>query len=162
PLWFRRPPRSRPRRQVLTTPAGRLQRRPMSVLKQLPFSTLVVVLVATGLNGLKPVHIDDTAYLRFAEHIAADPAHPYAFDLFWYDAPQPAMEVLAPPVYLYWLAIGVWAAPDQPVIWHLMVFPWLLLLAGSLNWLSQRWRGGSSTWLVAAFVLSPVVLPGIN
>jgi len=134
----------------------------MSISKLFPLSTLTVVLVATCLNGLKPVHIDDTAYVRFAEHIAADPAHPYAFDLFWYDAPQPALEILAPPVYLYWLALGVWAAPDQPVVWHLMVFPWLLLLAGSLNWLSQRWRGGNSGWLVAAFVLSPVVLPGIN
>ncbi len=125
-------------------------------------STLGVVLVATLLNAVKPVHIDDAAYLTFAEQIVSDPAHPYAFEMFWYDAPQPALDVLAPPVYLYWLAFARWIAPENPVVWHLLVFPWLLVMAVSMNWLAVWFRGKTSPWLIAAFLMSPVVLPGIN
>ena len=56
--------------------------------------------------GAKPVLVDDPVYLHFARHIAQHPLDPYGFILLWYSAPQPAMEVLCPPVLPYWLALG--------------------------------------------------------
>ncbi|MCS7270851.1 MAG: hypothetical protein NZ703_07175, partial [Gemmataceae bacterium] len=74
---------------------------------------LVLAGLVTVANGLKPVVVDDTAYLLYAQHIAVCPNDPYGFTIFWYTWPQPAFEVLAPPVYLYWLAGGWWLFGDH-------------------------------------------------
>ena len=63
--------------------------------------------ILTLLNAIKPAVVDDTAYLFFARHVAQQPADPYGFALFWNTAPQPAMEILMPPVLPYWLAVGI-------------------------------------------------------
>ena len=56
---------------------------------------LLLAGVITLLNAVKPAVVDDTAYLLFARHIAADPLQPYSFELFWYYRPDPAMEIRA-------------------------------------------------------------------
>ena len=55
-------------------------------------SPLALALLVVGANAVKPVLIDDTAYLAFARHIAAHPLDPYGFAFFWYDKPEPAFE----------------------------------------------------------------------
>ena len=55
---------------------------------------LLLALAVTLANAAKPVVIDDTAYLAFAAHVAAHPLDPYGFELFWYDAPEPAMDAV--------------------------------------------------------------------
>src|SRR5262249_48156031 len=75
--------------------------------EELPGVSVRVVLVAavlTLLNAWKPVTIDDPTYLRFAQQIAQDPSDPYGCTWFWYEEPQPANEILAPAVFLYYLA----------------------------------------------------------
>ena len=92
---------------------------------------LLLAAVVTLLNAAKPAVVDDTAYLLFARHLASDPLHPYGFELFWYDQPQPAMQVLAPPVLPYWLAAGMALFGENLVLLKLWLFPiaWVLCLA---------------------------------
>src|SRR5262245_18477290 len=66
-----------------------------------------------------------------------------------------------PPIYLYWLALGV-AISEEPIVWHLLVFPWVALMVFALDALERRVRLPRDPVMVAAFVLSPAVLPGIN
>jgi hypothetical protein len=68
---------------------------------------LGLAIILTLANAAKPVLIDDTAYLSYAQRIAAHPTDPYGFTMFWYTVPEPAFEVLCPPVLPYWLALGV-------------------------------------------------------
>lgn len=120
-----------------------------------------IALLACLINAAKPIHIDDPAYLQFARQIAMDPLHPYSFTAHYFENPCPANEVLAPPVFLYWLGLSV-KVSEQPLVWHLLLLPWLMLLTFALDGLARRIAGETSVWLTAAFVLSPAVLPGIN
>src|SRR5579883_780248 len=50
---------------------------------------LLLALAYTLLNAIKPLHIDDAAYYRYAAQAAKHPLDPYGFEIFWYQAPQP-------------------------------------------------------------------------
>ena len=64
-----------------------------------PWKALVALaLLYTLLNSLKPLLIDDSAYYYYAAQLARHPFDPYGFEVFWYQAPEPANQVLAPPV----------------------------------------------------------------
>lgn len=57
----------------------------------------------------KAVHIDDTAHLAIAEHIARDPWHPMQAEVYWAAAPAPAHDLNQPHLFFYLLA-GLLAA----------------------------------------------------
>src|SRR5437868_3901982 len=90
---------------------------------------VVLAALVTLANAAKPVVVDDTAYLAFARQIAARPLDPYGFELFWYSLPEPAMEILAPPVLPYWLAAGIRLFGEHVVLLKLWLFPFPLVLA---------------------------------
>lgn len=124
-----------------------------------------IVLVASclaGVNATKPLVIDDTAYIEFARHIAADPTDPYGFEIFWNAAPEPANRVLAPPALLYWHATWVRLAGERPVIWKIALFPFALLLAYALHGLFARFARGFEIPLLWLTVLSPAIFPALN
>jgi hypothetical protein len=73
-------------------------------------------LLLTGLNAFKPLAVDDTAYF-YAAHIAQSPLDPYGFEIFWGEQPEPAFEVLAPPLLLYWLAGALELFGERPLLW---------------------------------------------
>lgn len=123
---------------------------------------LLIAAVCTGLNACKPLTIDDTAYYYYASHIAVHPLDPYGFEIFWYDHPQPANEVLAPPVLLYWWALGIRLFGDAPVLWKWWLLPFVTLLVGSLFVLFRRWASGLEWPLTVLVVFSPVFLPSLN
>ncbi|QDU22882.1 glycosyltransferase family 39 protein [Urbifossiella limnaea] len=123
---------------------------------------LILAGVVTLANAAKPVVVDDTAYLAFARHIAAAPADPYGFELFWYDAPEPAMDILCPPVLPYWLAAGVRVVGVEPVLLKLWLFPVAWLLAWALRDLLRRFAPGTEAAALPLIVLSPAVLPMVN
>ena len=123
---------------------------------------LVLAAIVTVANAAKPVLVDDTAYLAFARHVAAHPLDPYGFEIFWYTAPEPAMEVLCPPVLPYWLAAGYRIFGDNPVLLKLWLFPFAWLLAASLRELLRRFARGVETVALPLIVLSPAVLPMVN
>src|SRR5262245_50128902 len=84
---------------------------------------LGLALLFTLLNAAKPLTIDDTAYHYFASQSAADPLHPYGFQLIWYYITEDAMNVLAPPVLPAWWGLGMRLLGDSPVLWKLWLFP---------------------------------------
>lgn len=113
-------------------------------------------------NAAKPAVVDDTAYLLFARQIAAHPADPYGFELFWYRQPEPAMHVLAPPVVPYWLGAGVALFGEHLFLLKLWLFPFAWLFCGSVWALLRRFARGQEGVGTALFALSPAVLPLFN
>jgi hypothetical protein len=95
-------------------------------------SIVLAALLLTLLNAFKPLTIDDAAYYQYAAQIAQDPLDPYGFEIFWGARPEPAFEVLAPPLLLYWWAGALRLLGDQPFLWKFWLFPFALLLAASL------------------------------
>lgn len=125
-------------------------------------SPFVLAAVVTLLNSAKPVLIDDTAYLAYARHIAHHPLDPYGFDIFWYSEPESAMTVLAPPVLLYWLGLGIRLFGEHVFILKLWLFPFLWLLTWSVSGLLRRFAKGTERVALPLIVLSPAILPTVN
>jgi hypothetical protein len=118
--------------------------------------------VLTLANAAKPPVVDDTAYLLFARHLAADPLHPYGFELFWYARAQPAMEVLLPPVLPYWLAAGIALFGERLLLLKLWLFPAAWLFCRAAGELAGRF---APTWqrpATALLALGPAALPLFN
>ena len=74
--------------------------------RSLAASVVLAALVLCASNALKPLVVDDPAFVAVARQIAAHPADPYGFEIFWYQKPQPASEVLAPPESETWNITG--------------------------------------------------------
>jgi Dolichyl-phosphate-mannose-protein mannosyltransferase len=118
--------------------------------------------ICTLLNAIKPLHIDDAAYYRYADQVARHPLDPYGFEIFWYQSPQPAFQVLAPPVLPYWWSCAIRLFGDRPFLWKLWLFPFSALFVFGLNGLARRFAPGLEGPLVWVTVLSPTFLPSFN
>jgi hypothetical protein len=116
----------------------------------------------TLLNAIKPMHMDDTAYYKIARQIASHPLDPYGFRMLWYQHPEPANQILAPPVVPYWLAIAIRLFGDWPMVWKLWQFPFAVVLVLSTLRLCERFGAASPGWLTAMIAFSPAILPGFN
>ncbi|QJX00729.1 glycosyltransferase family protein [Frigoriglobus tundricola] len=130
--------------------------------RQILTHPITMAALVTLANAVKPVTVDDTAYIIYARHIAAHPTDPYGFPIFWWFAPEPAMGVLCPPVVPYWLAGGVALFGDSPALLKLWVFPFVWLLAWALRALVRRFARGTETFALPLLILSPAVLPTVN
>lgn len=126
------------------------------------WTAILVAVVLTGLNALKPVMMDDTAYYQLARQIAQAPFDPYGFAQYWYDRPQPASTLLAPPVFPYWFGLCLAIFGEHPVAWKLALFPFALLLSFSVRALANRFTPGLTSAMLLLVVLSPAVLPSFN
>jgi hypothetical protein len=125
-------------------------------------SPLLLAAVVALANAVKPVTVDDTAYLTYARHIAANPADPYGFTVFWWAEPEPAMGVLCPPVVPYWLAAGISLFGESVPLLKLWLFPPVYLLAWALHSLLVRFARGTEGYALPLLILSPAVLPTVN
>ena len=123
---------------------------------------LALAALVTLANAAKPVTVDDTAYLLFARHIAAHPADPYGFDIFWWSEPEPAMGVLCPPAVPYWLALGMTLFGEHVGLLKLWLFPFVWLLAWALGALLARFARGTERFALPLLMLSPALLPAVN
>jgi hypothetical protein len=123
---------------------------------------VLLALFYAGLNLFKPPHIDDAAYVYFARQFAQHPLDPYGFWLQWYYEPQPALEILAPPVLPAHCAVGIAWFGERPWLWKVVLLPWSLLLVVALDALLRRFTGGLETPLLVMLVLSPAFLPSLN
>lgn len=123
---------------------------------------LAIAGMMTILNALKPLHIDDPAYLAYARQIAKHPLDPFGFSMFWYAVPQPANEVLTPPVLPYYLAPAVRWFGERPWAWKCWFFPFQLLLVTGLFQLFRRFAAGALWLALVTTVFSPLLLPSIN
>jgi hypothetical protein len=135
-----------------------MRNKPMRTV--LPIVTLAALL--TGLNTLKPLHIDDATFYFNAAQIAAHPLDPYGYVMLrWSDA-VPALHALAPPGLTYWWAAAIRLFGEQPVLWKWWLFPFALLFVASLAALLRRFAPSTATPLLVLLVLSPVFLPSLN
>lgn len=115
-----------------------------------------------GLNALKPPVADDPAYLYYARQIASQPGDPYGFKINWYGTWQPAMNVLAPPVFPYWLGLGVALFGDDPTVLKLWSWPWCLAFTTGVYGLLRRFAQGVERPMLWFIAMSPAVLPAVN
>jgi hypothetical protein len=136
------------------------QGRPATIRRALLLGLLA--LVYTGLNALKPLHIDDAAYAYYSAQDKARPLDPYGFTILWYYEPQPANEIIAPPVLPYTWALARTAFGERPWLWKLALLPWGLLLVWALHALLRRFAPGMEMPLTVMTVLSPALLPSLN
>ncbi|MCI0703230.1 MAG: glycosyltransferase family 39 protein [Planctomycetia bacterium] len=125
-------------------------------------SPLGLAVLVTLANAAKPVTVDDSAYLIFARHIFAHPLDPYGFSIFWYAQPEPAMEVVCPPVVPYWLALGMRLFGEHIGLLKLWLFPFVWLFTWSLSALLRRFTRGAEHFALPLLVLSPAILPAVN
>src|SRR6185503_15829631 len=123
---------------------------------------LALALLLTLLNAPKPLHVDDGFFWQYARQIAVAPSDPYGFLSFLDERPEPANQMLAPPVLPYWWAIGMRLFGERPLLWKLWLFPIVWLFTHSLHALLQRFAAGLEQPLLVLVVLSPVVLPALN
>jgi hypothetical protein len=126
----------------------------------LPIVTLAAVL--TGLNAIKPLHVDDATFYFNATQIAAHPLDPYGYVMLrWSDA-VPALHSLAPPVLPYCWAAAIRIFDERPILWKLCFFPFSLIFVASLAAILRRFAASVAMPLLVLLVLSPVFLPSLN
>ena len=123
---------------------------------------VVLALLFTLLNAAKPLVYDDSAYYYYAKQITRDPLRPYAFEMFWYEAPEPANSILAPPVLPYWWSIALALFGERPFLWKLWLFPFSLLFVWALQALLARFARGVEAPVLWMTVFSPTFLPNLN
>lgn len=123
-------------------------------------AAVAVSLVA--LNALKRVTIDDTVFLTYARHIAARPTDPYGFEIFWYDLPTPAMDLLVPPVLPYWLGAGIALFGEHPMVLKLWLLPFGWLLAWGVRELIAEFAPSGGLPLLVICTLGPTIAPAFN
>jgi hypothetical protein len=123
---------------------------------------VLLALLYTLLNCPKPLTIDDAAYYYYAAQIAKDPGDPYGFEMFWWQWPEPANHVLAPPLLPYWWSVAIRLFGQQTFLWKLWLLPFSLLFVFSLYALARRFARGLEMPLVWMTVLSPTFLPSLN
>jgi hypothetical protein len=121
-----------------------------------------LAVVLTGLNAGKPMQIDEAAYVYYARQWANSPLDPYGFVISWYQEPEPANEVLAPPVFPASWALLYRLAGERPWLWKLGLLPWAALLVFAFARLARRFCRGFECPLTALLVLSPALLPAFN
>jgi hypothetical protein len=128
--------------------------------------TLLSLLLLTALhtfgNAFKPLHIDDAAYYYYARQASRQPLDPYGFRVFWWHNPEPANEVLAPPLLPYWWALVMRVGGDAPWVWKLGMVPFSVLFIASLYALFRRFARGFEMPLTWLTVLSPTFWPSLN
>jgi hypothetical protein len=130
-----------------------------------PLRTGILILFAllyTGLNALIPLQIDDAAYVCYARQAAMHPRDPYGFAILWYDVPDAANNLLAPPVLPYSIAPAVLLCGERPALWKLALLPWALLFAFVLHAHLRRFAPGLELELTAFLLFSPALLPSLN
>ncbi len=118
--------------------------------------------LATGLNLLKPFHLDDTAHLLIAENILRDPLHPLSGMLNWLDTAEPVFVTNQPHLFFYLLAgvIAVFGAGE--VALHLFLSLFTALAIWGADRLFRRFLPGQALFLTAALVLGPGFLINQN
>lgn len=104
----------------------------------------------------KPVHVDDTNFLRLAEGARLDPWRPHNIEINWEGRTERAFSVLSNPPGIGWWLAPVAVAP----VWvqHLWMLPWLGLAFWGAWTLGERF-GGRERAGPAALLLCGSPLP---
>jgi hypothetical protein len=120
---------------------------------------LILAVLITFLNSLKPLHMDDGDYYTYATQIARAPLDPYGFEV---KVGVPANHYLVPPVLPYWLAVASTLFGDHLALWKWWLLPFAVLFVVSLYYVLGRFARGLELPLVCMTALSPAFLPSWN
>jgi Dolichyl-phosphate-mannose-protein mannosyltransferase len=123
---------------------------------------ILLTLLVTGLNAIKPLHMDDGAFYANAVQSANHPLDPYGFTAFWAQWPEPGNWAVCPPMLPYWWSFGIHLFGDSPVMWKLWLLPLVAVFVFSLHSLFRRFSPGMEMPLVWMTALSPAFLPALN
>ncbi len=123
----------------------------------------LLIAIAWAFNLTKPVHVDDTAYLKMAEHIAQAPSDPLGLMLNWGGESRPAFdEMNQPPLFFYVLAAARQVFPSWEIAGHVTLALAsalaILFCFGVANHVAPR----AALLATAACALGPAFLPAQN
>ena len=119
-------------------------------------------LVASGLNLLKPFHMDDTAHLLIARNILTDPLRPMSGMLNWLDTAEPVFVTNQPHLFFYMIAGtgALFGWSELPM--HLLTAAFALAAILAFHAIARRHVPRHALLLSALFVLGPGVLVNQN
>ena len=122
---------------------------------------LALFLLATGVNILKPVQIDDTAYIKMAEAVLRDPFHPLSQTLNWSDTAEPIFNINQPPLLSYAMAAVLLVFGRSALALHVL---WSIFSLGSILafYVLARSHVSRPLFLTSLFAAGPAFLPGQN
>ena len=129
---------------------------------KLTFVTIFALfLLATGVNILKPVQIDDTAYIKIADAILRDPFHPLSQTLNWGDTAEPIFNINQPPLLSYAMAAVMLVFGRSVVALHVL---WCVFSLGSILafYALARSQVSRPLLLTCLFAAGPAFLPSQN
>src|SRR5438876_683634 len=123
---------------------------------------LAIWCLVTGINLLKPVHIDDTAYLEIAKHILENPLHSMSGMLNWDNVKEPIHLTDQPPLFFYLLAGWMALFGSGEVELHLLMALFTLGAILVFRCLAREVAPGKETWLIALLFAGPAFVPSQN
>ena len=133
--------------------------------KSAPTVLLLALLaaIACAFNLTKPVHMDDTAYLKMAEHIVQQPLRPMSFELNWGNESRPAFdEMNQPPLFFYVLALSLQVFRPAELAGHVTVAVASGLAVLLCFGVARRVAPDTALLITAACTLGPAFLPAQN
>ncbi len=125
-------------------------------------AVVLLWLFATGLNLLKPFHLDDTAHLLIAESIARAPLHPMSGLINWLDTAEPIFLTNQPHFFFYLIAGVVALFGPSELALHLLEAGFALLAIIAAYGLARRYSARNALFITAALVVSPGFLINQN
>ncbi len=123
---------------------------------------LFIFAVVTSFNLTKAVHIDDTAYLEFAQQILKDPLHPYSGTINWYDTQMQNSSTYAPLLLPYLFAFSIAIFAESEIIFHLIISIFSFIGIVSFYLLVKHFVKKYYFLLTAIFAISPFFIPSQN
>src|SRR5262245_24758711 len=123
---------------------------------------LLIAGLATLLNALKDLRVDDTCLYYYANHHAQDPLDPYGWEIIWGQSPDSAQNPIAPPVFVYWWSLAIRLFGQDQFAWKLWLFPIVLALVLSTRDLLRRFAPRVERPLLWFLIFSPFILPSLN
>jgi 4-amino-4-deoxy-L-arabinose transferase-like glycosyltransferase len=136
---------------------------PSTTAKQL-FWLLALALICLMPFANKAFHVDDTLFLRAAEHIQKHPGDFYGFTMNWFGTPMPMIRVFDnPPLTCYYLAlVGSLAGWSEPVLHLAFLLPALAAVSGSFalarHYCARPLLAGLVAMLTPVFLISATSL----
>src|SRR5262245_21625754 len=128
-----------------------------------PVVLALLMVAAAAFNLTKPVHLDDTAYLKMAEQIAAHPLKPMDFLLNWGDEGRLAFEEMnQPPLFFYFLAgvMTIFGKSDIALHAAMAVLSGIAIVL--MYRVARRLAPDHALLVTACCTLGPAFLPGQN
>ena len=119
---------------------------------------IILWIIVTSYNLLKPYHIDDTAYLEIARWITLHPLHPMTGPLNWRGVEEPIYKINQPHLYFYMLALwGKIFGFTEPVMHALRSLASLACILLFYR-LARIFCPSAAVWVTAMLVLGPAFI----